>query len=426
MSGSSGSSESSVSLNSTQNEPYRPKTGEILVKDSIIYSQKPGSRQLRRQLWPIMEETMHTIAHGMATGAKLLKHMVRPNLLITGDPKYFRRPSKALTIKNVYLGQPSPLLHNRQVKPFKLPPTTVIVKEQRPVRTTSEDYILRYNHEDPSYTVRTRPLKKSPYADMGVTGYKHFEKTVLRELEEKEERKVEESMFDKSVEQQLLDGTPFADWKPMSSASSTVSPPTTEKPHAVSRLNTITVGMEVKPVHEVIDETPHKTGPNQIESVPVKLRTSKYAQRKPSKPTVVATVAPTTTTKAPAVASTTLKAILEVPNYPDFFIKQNKHLTDASTNKPRHFSKSFNAENGKSHSFRHAQNIGSSSNQQEVYVDPQATVTTARPRRVHRHRAREPSTVNETKPEKAQKAVASSAVTSSRGRVKFGDRAETE
>lgn len=366
---------------------------------------------------------MHTIAHGMATGAKILKHMVRPNLLITGDPNYFRRPNKAVTIKNVYLGQPSSLLHKIQTKPYK------IVKEHRPVRTTTEDYYLRFNaDDDPSYSVRTRPVKPNLFADIGVSGYKHFEKTVLRDLEKKEERKVEASMAfpDKSVEQQLLHGTPFADWKPMHSYSSTIAPPTTEKPHLVSKLNTITAGLMVKPVHELVDESNTKLGPNHIESSFSKTR-AKYIHRKPSKPSVVATVAPTTTTIAPPVTTTSSKSVLDIPNYPDFFIKQNKHL---SNSKPRHFTKATDdASNStdKSKTSRHEQNIVSSSEQREVYVNPESTSSVTRPpRRVNRHRAREPSSDTINLSEKTKKAFSSTSATSSRGKVKFGDRSETE
>lgn len=358
----------------------------------------------------------------MATGAKILKHMVRPNLLITGDPKYYRRPSKALTIKNVYLGQPSSLLHKRQAKPY------TIVKEHRPIRTTTEDYLLRFNADDPSYSVRTRPVKPNLFADMGVTGYKQFEKTLLRDLEKKEERRVEASMSfpDKSVEQQLLNGTPYADWKPMSSPSSTVAPPTTEKPYPMSKLNTNTAGLVVKPIHEIVDESTTKISPNHIESSFSKTRGMKPIHRKPSKPSVVATVAPTTTTTAPAVTTATSKSVLDIPNYPDFFIKQHKHMANS---KPRHFTKSKvddKATTDKSKLYRHEQNIGSSSENQEVFVNPESTASVTRPpRRVNIHKARESSSDSSTSVSTTKVFTATSA-TSSRGKVKFGDRSESE
>lgn len=416
--------ETAAPSTTTTVEPYKPKTGEILVKDSLIYSQKPESHHLRRQLWPIMEETMHTIAHGMATGAKILKHMVRPKLLITGDPSYFRLPNKAMTIKNVYLGQPSSLLHKKQAKPYK------IVKEHRPVRTTTEDYLLRFNADDPSYTVRTRPLKPNPFSDMGIVGYKHFEKTILRDLEKKEERKVEASMSlpDKSVEQQLLNGTPFADWKPIHSHSSTISPPLTEKPHPVSKLNTNTIGLMVKPIHELVDESPPKLGPNQIESSLIKTRPNKFVHRKPLRPTVVATVAPTSSTISPPVSTTTIKSVLDIPNYPDYFIKQNKHLTNS---KPRHFTKSMAGEKtntDKTTTVRHEQNIGSSSEHREIYANPESitSAVTKPPRRQHRHRPSVPSSDSIIVSETKSKKVTSNSATSSRGKIKFGDRSETE
>lgn len=371
---------------------------------------------------------MQTIAYGMATGAKILKHIVRPNLLITGDPKYYRRPSKAISIKNVYLGKPSSLLHNRQNKPH------AFAKDQhRPIRTTTENYFLRFNSADePSYSVRTRPAKPNPFTDMAVTGYKHFEKTVLRELEQNEERRVEASMAlpEKSVEQQLLDGTPFADWKPMPSpVMASVKLPPTEKPYPVSKLNTVTSGLTVKPVHEVVVEEPVKPSPNHIESILNKSRANKYLHRKPSKPSVVATVGPTTTTNAPAV--TTTKSVLDIPNYPDFFIKQNNHLI--ANSKPRHFTKAMVDEKStteRSKTYPHEQNIGSFSEHREVYADPGLGVTSRppAPRRVHRHRARDPASISDTNTptEKSTEGFSSISAKSSRGKVKFGDRADRE
>lgn len=325
-------------------QPYRPKVGEILVKDSILYSQKPAAvRHLRRQLWPIMENTMDTIAKGVATGAKILHHMMRPNLIVTGEPVYVRRvPTKSvagtLHIKNVYMPQAltglmQPLRHPRQPKkaqatvvttttttvaPFKMPKPTMIVVGEQPVNTISDAYVLRYNGgvgTDPSYTIRSHSKPSSPFADMGVTGYKHFEATVLRELEEKEERKVEESM------RRLPEGdsdNETHDWQPMMSVSSTL------KPREESRLHTNTSGQDIKPVHEEVQET---------KGMPVGVnapKLSRYLARKPHKPTVVATVAPTTPSPPNAQTTgkptTTVPTLLDVPNYPDFFIQQNRHL----------------------------------------------------------------------------------------------------
>lgn len=336
---------------------YRPKVGEIHVKDSILYSQKPVVvRHLRRQLWPIMEETMDTIAKGVATGAKMLQNMMRPNLIVTGDPRVVRRivPAKAVQIKNVYMPQALPAvmapqaLHKRQVKPyqapttptvttakppatkptkpssskpvkaaFKMPKPTTIVVGEKPVNTISDDYVLRYSGHDPSYTIRTNTKKTNPFADMGVTGYKHFEATVLRELEEKEERKVEASMF-------IPDGADVEnseEWQPMMSISSTI------KPSEMSPLHTNTSGQDIKPVHEDVQETK-----GVIDAVvPPSPKTARYMARKPFKPTVVATVAPTSTTeKSVSQKTTTVNPnLLDVPNYPDFFIQQNRHLTPA-------------------------------------------------------------------------------------------------
>lgn len=349
------------------NQPYRPKIGEILVKDSILYAQKPATvRHLRRQLWPIMEETMDTIAKGVATGAKILHHMMRPNLVVTGDPVYVRRvPTKQATmhIKGVYppmalmmvskrpaagalqaAAKPPPAMAplkaapapkatpsttTTTAKPFTLPKPSHIVANQRPVNTISEDYVLRYSGDDPGYnmpTIRTHSMKTKssawPFGDMGVTGYKHFEATVLRELEEKEERRVEASMATDAARPVGGAGAADAEWQPMMSVSSTL------RPHEMSALHTDTAGLEIKPVHEDVQET--KTGA--LVALPVEQlpKPSRYSQRKPHKPTVVATIAPTEATKSAVTTAsselTTRATTLDVPNYPDFFIQEKRHL----------------------------------------------------------------------------------------------------
>lgn len=320
-----------------QPQQYRPKVGEILVKDSILYSQKPAAvRHLRRQLWPFMESTMDSIAQGVATGAKLLHHMMRPNLIVTGDPVYLRRVPATLHIKNVYMPQaltglkrpsrqpkkallPPPTTTTTTVAPFKMPKPTMIVVGEQPVNTISENYVLRYKgaNSDPTYAIRSHTKPNSPFADMGVTGYRHFEATVLRELEEKEERKVEDLIRLRRPSDGGQDSdNETHDWEPMMSVSSTL------KPREESHLHTNTSGQDIKPVYEELQET--KGAPVGVNAPKV----SRYMARKPHKPTVVATVAPTTpspksTTDKP---TTTVKTLLDVPNYPDFFIQQNRHL----------------------------------------------------------------------------------------------------
>lgn len=338
-----------------QSQPYRPKVGEILVKDSILYSQKPAAvRHLRRQLWPIMESTMDSIAKGVATGAKILHHMMRPNLIVTGDPVYVRRVPATLHIKNVYMPQaltglmrpprqpkkavvppPPPTTTTTTVAPFKMPKPTMIVIGEQPVNTISEDYVLRYNgaSADPTYKLRSHAKPNSPFADMGVTGYRHFEATVLRELEEKEERKVEESMrlrrpFGNGLEDS---DNETHDWQPMMSVSSTL------KPREESPLHTNTSGQDIKPVHEVVQES--KGAPVGVDAPKV----SRYMARKPHKPTVVATVAPTTPSPKSSTdkPTTTVRTLLDVPNYPDFFIQQNRHLQPVPIVKPKSTAKAI-------------------------------------------------------------------------------------
>lgn len=308
---------------------YKPAPGEILAKDSILYSHKPGSRQLRRQLWPIMEE----IANGVVVGAKMIKQMVRP---IKGD--YYRK-QKERNIKNIYLSPSSsillPTISSYHLKPSIKPlnmnkPFPTIVIDQKPVRTISEDYVLHFGN-NPNYVLKTAAKNVNPYADMGVTGYKHFEETVLRELEQKEEAKVEATMKtlhnapkSQYLKEELILGVPYGGWKAVE-PHKIVEPPTTEKPKAVSKLHTSTSDLDVKPVHEDVNEAaPIKVINGELSKTPA-IQQQKIANKSPFRNHHVTKVEST----ASVPYNSTLKPIVvtDMPNYPQHFLKRQNHRT---------------------------------------------------------------------------------------------------
>lgn len=308
---------------------YKPAAGEILAKDSILYSQQPGSGQLRRQLWPIMEKTLSNIIGGVSVGANILKRF------ITKPKKEQYQLPKIRQIKNVYLSPSSPIfvssktqIHNQRpakyVSQIKSP--SVII-EKKPVNTIADEYI---------FTFSDTPINKiNPYADMGVTGYKHFEETVLRELEEKEEKKVEATMntlYNKGLKKtaEFIGKIPHSDWVPVNTESTTFSdPPRIQKPYPVDVLHTNIVELGIRPVHEEVVESfvPEELKPVSEEKVRnltytfprnSKLSRNQYHKALPS------TQNSTNNSSVRALLHT-----LEDPNLPDLYLKNNQHLLQA-------------------------------------------------------------------------------------------------
>lgn len=329
---------------------YKAAPGEILAKDSILYSRTPALRLLRRQLWPIVEDTMNTLTNGVTVGANLFKQMVRT---AKPDPSsFFQNMKKMKSIKNVYLTgrppfmpAPTKVSQKQQIAKKGKKPIPLVVIKDGPMNTVSEDYTLTYGSQ-PSYALKSVSKKPNPYGDMGVTGYKHFEATVLRELEEKEERKAEATMlkqFQKAQEQSnaqtlklqdfpdadLIKGIPYGGWTPIRPESQAIELPTTQKPHTMSHLHTDSAifSDNVRPIHESVEES--KKSQINVESTGEKpiishgftsaqafkpIRTSKLNSRK---------TFTTTTTSSPLPKDHTIQ---DAPNYPDHFLKKNKHL----------------------------------------------------------------------------------------------------
>lgn len=333
------------------NNSYKAAPGEILAKDSFLYSQHPESRQLRRKLWPIMEETMNSIANSVAAGASALRHIVGGGKSSSPSPPHPTQLIRMRTIKNVYLTSPTLMMptksttiittYNRQLKPTTTKPMSTIMIDQKPVMTTSEDYLLRFRQE-PSYLIKTTSTApkhiQNPYADMGVTGYKHFEQTVLRELEQKEERKVEATMSNlmndgkpkiNKLEEQLIMGVPYAGggeggWKPVRPVASTA------KPKPMGKLHVKTSDLDVKPVYEEPQESKGSPPKLMVSSDGELMRNAlapidakKTEQLRMSGFKAAASDVSSTSAVAPIVA------VADMPNYPEFYLKWANKLVKA-------------------------------------------------------------------------------------------------
>lgn len=309
---------------------YKPAAGEILAKDSILYSQKPETRLLRRQLWPIMQETMDTLVDSVNAGADLFKNILKPS----SNPI----AAKIRNIKNAYISS-STVPH---LKITKYPATTTKkvkkvkkIVEPTKFKTVSDDYVHTYNEETytvPSYVTKSAP--KNPYAQMGMKDYKHFEETVLRELEEKEERKVEAAMgsvHKKKTKSTEVQETPFEDWQPMKpnhlAFGSTHQ--LYDRPKEVGKLHTNIMASDYKGnIHEVVAESrPQYQVTESVIEQPTTNSASKSRKRKQNRNRSTIT----TTTVSPAEPFTRASS-KEIPNYPEHFLKKQNDVDKENGN----------------------------------------------------------------------------------------------
>ncbi len=296
---------------------YKPAAGEILAKDSILYSQKPETRLLRRQLWPIMQETMDTLVDSVSAGANLFKNMLatNPNPIAT----------KIRNIKNAYISSAMP--HKKFIKfpPMKKVKKVKSFPESHRTKTVSEDYVHTYHDE--TYTVPTYVTKsssKNPYSQMGLKDYKHFEETVLRELEEKEERKVEAAMGvshktkTKNTEAEIIQGNQFDGWRPVQPNHDS-NQMNYQPPKHVGKLHTNFMASNHRPVHESVDDSGTMTQLHEsvIEQPATIHEATKPRRRKPNSSRTTTTISPTKQ---------------EQPNYPEYFLKKQKEVNKSNQN----------------------------------------------------------------------------------------------
>lgn len=253
-------------------------------------------------------------------------HTNQPSLLPLAKPLHSLIPLKQQLAKNV-VQHFAKHLKKAIKKPLIAPPWIVYSKTKTlPTTTVSEGYIHTFDNKymPPNFGP---PNERNPYADMGVTSYKHFEDTILRELEEKEERKVEATMHtlfdDQYVVKETSEGTKpgsSQEWTPSFNSHDAnglfVSKPIT----SFTQSSFDQPYLDVRPVCENPDEVspaqptlfvfPAHGDANELPAASNQHSVTITAAD--AKPAVNGTTGNSTTT--------------EKPNYPAYFIKQQQEL----------------------------------------------------------------------------------------------------
>lgn len=350
--------------------PYRPRAGEILVKDSTYYKQniapedRPWSR--RRNYWPLIDNTVTSFAAKAAAGANSVKNLLKVNFYNHYDNVNAVVQHKKQKLKSILftaaqnahhhplIGQ-HPLLPQKQRLVKNIKPPVIVYSQNKPLPSTtiSEDYIHTYDNSyvPPNYANKGK-TEKNPYASMGVTSYKHFEDTILKELEEKEERKVEATIHtlfdDKYILQETLLGTKPAseeddadhdEWTPLSSGGGHIIPQqstlfNSARPYPISELHTNANRPfnDIRPVCEQL---------NDIGVSPTLFVYPSGEQQQASNENVVR-ILPHDSKKMPKTRFNLFKSVAansnnivapnkfttttERPNYPAYFLKQQQQL----------------------------------------------------------------------------------------------------
>lgn len=195
----------------------RPLVG-VANANRKIFVNTPARVQIRQHVWPIVDEAVNKIVHKAAEGAHVIKHIFQEGVqkhlgLLNAAVAYKKdklhsalleaadlKQIAATKLKNLAAAKLTHLIaakenfkNNIHLPPLpkKVPPPFVL--NQRPLitKTISGDYIHTYDNAVPNYAINK---DRNHYAALGVTSFEHFQDTVLRELEEKEERKVEATL----------------------------------------------------------------------------------------------------------------------------------------------------------------------------------------------------------------------------------------
>lgn len=395
-------SAASVSVQNRKDYTYKPRIGEILAKDSVLYNSKTpvSSQQIRRNYWPLVDNTVTSLASNAAAGAAAVKNLLKIGFFRTFDNvnaavehkkhkiasyliqaaqehqfalQQAQEDEKQKQQMNVATGnvasvaaapQHLPLLgqlnqaqhsllpggnplhsliplkqklaqnlvqhlSKHLKKPIKSPliaPPWIVYSKTRiqPSTTVSEGYIHTYDNKymPPNFE---GPRARNPYADMGVTSYKHFEDTILKELEEKEERKVEATMHtlledDKYVFHESLEGTKPAisqEWQPFNSLSKpsltigTFTQSTFDRPFN-----------DVRPVCEHLDEISVQPTLFVFPANAVESQLNELQEATNENPVSVKLTDP----KGASNSTSSNGTSTEKPNYPAYFIKQQQEL----------------------------------------------------------------------------------------------------
>lgn len=328
-------SESSADLKHMQQKNSRSdymSYGGKIARDSSSFAKPTEPTKLVQRIWPMMQDTLNNLMRKVTAGANMVKNILVPKK----SPK--RKPKPIL--------QSAPVILKTSAPSKAKPEPTIETKPLHKPVFMEHDISGASSHEyKPSYLIKseTKPFADTnPYADMGVKGFKHFQDTVLRKLEEEEERKFEATMHtfhynnkNKLSNDHLIHkGHSQDDWKPMKpKKTKSKGPP--KKAHIVSQLNTNIHKTTSSDHHDVETSDEKITYEETVEKPITVLPDAKNHHGKKSKKAIGTTPSSVRvqkiTTTVPPITST------ESENYPMPFLLRQKqeHLqttTDRTSN----------------------------------------------------------------------------------------------
>lgn len=306
--------------------------GGSIARDSSTIAKPTESTKLVQRIWPMMQDTLNNIMRKVTAGANMVKNILVPKKSAKRKPKPIIQPPVML----------------KTVKPIKVmaEPTFETKPLHKPV-FLEHDIASSSSHEyKPSYLIQSesKPFDNTnPYADMGVKGFKHFQDTVLRKLEEEEERKFEATMhtFHYNNKNKLSNdhiihkGYPQDDWKPMK-PKKTKSKVPPKKAHVVTELNTNIHKTAASSNHHHAESQDEKLTYEETVEKPITVLpdTKKHHGKKNKKPsgTTPSTRMEKITTTGKPITST------EAENYPmPFLLKQKQEHTKTTTERTSNY-----------------------------------------------------------------------------------------
>lgn len=262
---------------------------------------------------------------GLGGGFPLTNQIPHP-LLPLAKPLHSLIPLKQKLAQNV-VQHLSKHLKKPIKKPLVPPPWIVYSKTKTlPTTTVSEGYIHTFDNKymPPNFDL---PREKNPYADMGVTSYKHFEDTILKELEEKEERKVEATMHtlidDTYLVQDSLEGTKpgiSQEWQPFNAHENGLFT-SASKPVTISSFTQSTFDRPFNDVRPVCEHTDEIAVQPTLFVFPANADTQLNELQAASNENSVKVKLSDSQGNSTSNNTTT-----EKPNYPAYFIKQQQEL----------------------------------------------------------------------------------------------------
>lgn len=362
--------------------PYKPRVGEIHVRDSVLYRQTPKNRlrehKTRRNYWPVVNNAVSALVTKTSANANAVKNLFKVNFYnhfdnINAAVEHKKQKIKSVLIKAAqdakiqqWLNQhypKSPPLGIRQPiqKPhaskLNMPPPVIVYTNTKtlPSTTISDDYVHSYDNRyvPPKYLPHGL-REKNPYAGMGVTSFKHFENTVLKELEEKEERKVEATLHtifeeQSDAEESIFDSKPQENditengWSPIGNNLPAQTAFRLPHPYPISEVHPQPPYGDIRPVCEHFNDihgspplfylgsssnTAQQQAESNVNTISVLPDSKRIKPKRPVKPVKhVKHVKHVKPTKPIFHFQRQNQQIsTERPNYPEYFIKQQQQV----------------------------------------------------------------------------------------------------